>query len=43
VDKGLRLTIAEALQGLGLQDKTILVSPVGCLVFAYYYFGRRQW
>ena len=30
--------IAEALADLGLQDKTILVSPVGCSVFAYYYF-----
>jgi len=30
--------IAEALQDLGLQDSTILVSPVGCSVFAYYYF-----
>ncbi|HEY6946643.1 MAG TPA: 2-oxoacid:acceptor oxidoreductase family protein [Candidatus Acidoferrum sp.] len=30
--------IAEALEDLGLQDKTILVSPVGCSVFAYYYF-----
>jgi len=30
--------IAEALQELGLQDKTVLVSPVGCSVFAYYYF-----
>jgi 2-oxoisovalerate ferredoxin oxidoreductase beta subunit len=30
--------IAEALQDLGLQNKTILVSPVGCSVFAYYYF-----
>jgi 2-oxoisovalerate ferredoxin oxidoreductase beta subunit len=30
--------IAEALQDLGLQDKTIYVSPVGCSVFAYYYF-----
>ena len=30
--------IAEALQDLGLQDKTIFVSPVGCSVFAYYYF-----
>jgi len=30
--------IAEALQELGLQDKAILVSPVGCSVFAYYYF-----
>lgn len=30
--------IAEALQDLGLQDKSIFVSPVGCSVFAYYYF-----
>ena len=30
--------IAEAVQELGLQDKTIFVSPVGCSVFAYYYF-----
>ena len=30
--------VAEALQDLGLQDQTIFVSPVGCSVFAYYYF-----
>ena len=30
--------IAEALQDLKVQDSTILVSPVGCSVFAYYYF-----
>jgi len=30
--------IAEAIEELGLQDDTILVSPVGCSVFAYYYF-----
>lgn len=30
--------IAEALDDLELQDQTILVSPVGCSVFAYYYF-----
>ncbi len=30
--------IAEALEDLRLQDQTILVSPVGCSVFAYYYF-----
>ena len=30
--------IAEGLAELGLQDKTIFVSPVGCSVFAYYYF-----
>ena len=29
--------VAEALEELSLQDKTILVSPVGCSVFAYYY------
>ena len=30
--------IAEALADMGLQDRTIFVSPVGCSVFAYYYF-----
>jgi 2-oxoisovalerate ferredoxin oxidoreductase beta subunit len=30
--------IAEALQDLGVQNRTIFVSPVGCSVFAYYYF-----
>lgn len=30
--------IAEALQEMDVQDKTIFVSPVGCSVFAYYYF-----
>ena len=30
--------IAEALQELGVQDKTIFVVRVGCSVFAYYYF-----
>jgi len=30
--------IAEAIEEMGLQDRTILVSPVGCSVFAYYYF-----
>jgi len=30
--------IAEALTDLGLQDRAVLVSPVGCSVFAYYYF-----
>jgi 2-oxoisovalerate ferredoxin oxidoreductase beta subunit len=30
--------IAEALQELNAQDDTIFVSPVGCSVFAYYYF-----
>lgn len=30
--------VAEALDDLGIQDRTILISPVGCSVFAYYYF-----
>src|SRR5512136_1324642 len=29
--------IAEAIEDLGIQDRTILVNPVGCSVFAYYY------
>jgi 2-oxoisovalerate ferredoxin oxidoreductase beta subunit len=31
--------IAEALEDYGVSDKTIFVSPVGCSVFAYYYFA----
>jgi 2-oxoisovalerate ferredoxin oxidoreductase beta subunit len=30
--------LAQALEEFGLQDRTVLVSPVGCSVFAYYYF-----
>ena len=30
--------IAEAIEELKLQDKMIFVGPVGCSVFAYYYF-----
>ncbi len=30
--------IAEAIDDLGIQDRTIFCSPVGCSVFAYYYF-----
>lgn len=30
--------IAEAIDELGIQDRTVLYSPVGCTVFAYYYF-----
>ena len=30
--------LAEAIDGLGIQDRTILVTPVGCSVFGYYYF-----
>src|SRR5512140_1325437 len=29
--------IAEAIEDLGIKDKTIFVSPVGCSVFCYYY------
>ncbi|HVJ08002.1 MAG TPA: 2-oxoacid:acceptor oxidoreductase family protein [Acidisarcina sp.] len=29
--------LAQAIDQLGIQDRTILVSPVGCSVFAYYY------
>jgi 2-oxoisovalerate ferredoxin oxidoreductase beta subunit len=31
--------IAETIEELGLKDDTIFVSPVGCSVFAYYYFN----
>ena len=30
--------IGESLDELEIQDRTILTSPVGCAVFAYYYF-----
>ncbi len=30
--------LAEAIDELGLRDRTILVAPVGCAVFAYEYF-----
>src|SRR5579883_2682364 len=30
--------VAQAIDELGAQDRTILVSPVGCSVFGYYYF-----
>jgi 2-oxoisovalerate ferredoxin oxidoreductase beta subunit len=30
--------IAEALRDFDIQDRTVLISPVGCSVFAYYYF-----
>ena len=30
--------IAEAIDDLGIQDRTVMISPVGCAVFAYYYF-----
>ncbi|MFI5338047.1 MAG: thiamine pyrophosphate-dependent enzyme, partial [Opitutales bacterium] len=36
--------LAEIIAELGAQDRTILISPVGCAVFAYYYFdvGNSQ-
>jgi 2-oxoisovalerate ferredoxin oxidoreductase beta subunit len=36
--------LAAAIDELGVQDRTVLVSPVGCSVFAYYYFdvGNTQ-
>ncbi|NLC70370.1 MAG: ketoisovalerate oxidoreductase [Desulfuromonadaceae bacterium] len=30
--------IGEALEQLGIQDRAVVISPVGCAVFAYYYF-----
>ena len=30
--------LALAIDELGIQDRTVLISPVGCSVFAYYYF-----
>ncbi len=30
--------LAKAIDELGIQNRTILISPVGCSVFAYYYF-----
>ena len=30
--------IAEAIEDFGIKDRTVLLSPVGCSVFAYYYF-----
>jgi 2-oxoisovalerate ferredoxin oxidoreductase beta subunit len=30
--------IAEAIDELGIQDRTIFLSPVGCAVFSYYYY-----
>jgi 2-oxoisovalerate ferredoxin oxidoreductase beta subunit len=36
--------ISNALVDLGIQDRTIMISPVGCAVFLYYYFdtGNTQ-
>jgi 2-oxoisovalerate ferredoxin oxidoreductase beta subunit len=36
--------LAEAIDELGIQDRTVAISPVGCAVFLYYYFdvGNSQ-
>ncbi len=36
--------LAEALEALGLEDRTVAISPVGCAVFMYYYLdvGNTQ-
>src|SRR5512146_1142831 len=36
--------MAETIEELGIQDRTVAVSPVGCSVFLYYYFdvGNTQ-
>ncbi|MCE1203297.1 MAG: 2-oxoacid:acceptor oxidoreductase family protein [Holophagaceae bacterium] len=36
--------LAEAIDALGIQDRTVAISPVGCSVFLYYYFdvGNSQ-
>ena len=36
--------VADAIAALGIQDRTVLISPVGCSVFMYYYFdvGNTQ-
>ena len=36
--------LSEAIDELGIQDRTVMVSPVGCAVFLYYYFdtGNTQ-
>src|SRR5664279_4692465 len=30
--------LAKAIDELGVQDRTVLITPVGCSVFGYYYF-----
>ena len=29
--------LAQAIADLGIQDRTVAISPVGCAVFLYYY------
>lgn len=38
----LQKLIAEAIDDLGIQDRTIFLSPVGCAVFSYYYFDTAN-
>ncbi|MBQ4106905.1 MAG: hypothetical protein IJC73_04930, partial [Lentisphaeria bacterium] len=33
--------IAEAIADLNIKDRTVLIAPVGCSVFAYYYLDCR--
>ena len=41
---GPQADLAEAIDELGLQDRTVAISPVGCSVFLYYYLdvGNTQ-
>ena len=34
--------LAQAIDELGVQDRTVLISPVGCSVFGYYYFRSEE-
>ncbi|MGM0431988.1 MAG: 2-oxoacid:acceptor oxidoreductase family protein [Spirochaetota bacterium] len=34
--------IAEAIDTLGIQDRVVMLSPVGCAVFAYYYYDTAN-
>ena len=31
--------IAEAIEDQGIQDRTVIIAPVGCAVFSYYYYN----
>ena len=35
--------IAEAIEDFGIADRTIMISPVGCSVFVYYYFDTGNY
>ena len=34
--------IAEVIEEMGMEDKTVGISPVGCAVFAYNYLDRSE-